>query len=159
FSGEQLLPFICARTVATPVTVTVPNTSLSGTATTRVSGLDSDPVDDQCNAAPKFTLFYQPKALQGGSCTFTTPNTGTSCFQTYDVNNPPAPADIADFTNDRGDTVKSIILVERGTVDRGIYDIVSFYDPTQPSTPQNRQHGWNGKLVWSMGAASGPRRF
>ena len=139
--------------------MTVPNTALSGTATTRVSGLDADPVDDQCNAASKFTLFYQPKALEGGSCTFTTPNSAGSCFQTYDPNNPPADADIANFTNDRGDTVKSIILVERGTVDRGIYDLVTFYDPSQPNTPQNRQRGWNGKLLWSFGAASGPRRF
>ena len=157
FSGEQLLPFICARTTATPVTVTVPNTSLSGTATTKLSGLDSDPVDDQCNAAPKITYFYQPATTT--SCTFTTPNTAGSCFVTYNLASPPAPSDIANFTNDRGDTVKSIIKVERGTVDRGIYDVVSFFDPTQPSTPQNRQHGWNGKLLWSMGAASGPRRF
>ncbi len=159
FSGAQLLPFICARTVATPVIVTVPNTMLSDVATTRVSGLDQDPVDDQCNTASKFSFYYQPKALEGGGCTFTTPNTGSSCFQTYDLGNPPAPADIADFTNDRGDTVKSIIVVERGTVDRGIYELVSFYDPTQPSSPQARQRGWNGKLLWAMGAASGPRRF
>ena len=159
FSGAQLLPFICARTVATPVTVTVPNTALSGTATTRVSGLNADPTDDRCNAASKFTLFYQPKVLEGSSCTFTTPNTAGSCFQTYDPSNPPADADIANFTNDRGDTVRSIILVERGTVDRGIYDLVTFYDPSQPNTPQNRQRGWNGKLLWSFGAASGPRRF
>ena len=159
FSGAQLLPFICARTVATAVTVTVPNTALSGTATTRVSGLDVDPVDDQCDTPSKLTFFYQPKALEGGGCTFTTPNTAGSCFQTYDPANPPADGDIADFTNDRGDTVKSIIVVERGSVDRGIYDLVTFYDPTQPNTPQARQRGWNGKLLWSFGAASGPRRF
>jgi cysteine-rich repeat protein len=159
FSGAQLLPFICARKVATSVVVTVPGTALSGMATTRVSGLDADPVDDQCNAASKLSYYYQPKALEGSSCTFTTPNTSGSCFVTYDPNSPPAPADIANFTNDRGDTVKSIILVTRGTTDRGIYDVVTFYDPTQPSTPQNRQRGWNGKLVWAMGAASGPRRF
>jgi cysteine-rich repeat protein len=159
FSGAQLLPWICARKVATSVVVTVPSTALSGTATTKVSGLDADPVDDQCNAPSKFTFYYQPKALEGGSCTFTTPNVGTSCFQTYDLNSPPAPADIADFTNDAGHTVKSIIVVERGTVDRGIYEIVTFYDPTQPNTPQAPQQGWNGKLLWSFGAASGPRRF
>jgi cysteine-rich repeat protein len=159
FSGAQLLPFICARKVATSVTVTVPGTALSGTATTKVSGLDADPVDDQCNAASKITYFYQPKALEGSTCTFTAPNAGSSCFVTYDVNSPPAPADIANFTNDRGDTVKSIIQVTRGTTDRGLYDIVTFFDPTQPSTPQNRQRGWNGKLLWSMGPSSGPRRF
>ncbi len=159
FSGAQLLPFICARTTATSVVVTVPNTALSGMTTTRVSGLDADPVDDQCNAPSKFSFYYQPKALEGGGCTFTTPNTGSSCFQTYDLNAPPAEADVADFTNDRGDTVKSIIVVERGTVDRGIYELVTFFDPTKPNTPQDRQRGWNGKLLWTFGPASGPRRF
>src|SRR6185503_1869181 len=47
FSGAQLLPWICARKTATSVAVTVPNTTLSGTATTRVSGLNDDPVDNQ----------------------------------------------------------------------------------------------------------------
>ena len=46
-----------------------------------------------------------------------------------------------------------------GTTDRGIYELVTFYDPTQPSTPQNRQHGWNNKLLWTFGPSSGPRRF
>ncbi len=159
FSGAQLLPFICARTTATSVVVTVPGTALSGTATTKVSGLNADPIDDQCNTPSKFSFFYQPKALEGGSCTFTTPNVGSSCFVTYNLASPPAEVDIANFTNDRGETVKSIILVERGTFDRGIYELVTFYDPNQPNAPTDRQHGWNRKLVWAMGAASGPRRF
>lgn len=158
FSGEQLLPWVCARRVATSVLVTVPGTSLSANVTTRVSGLSSDPMDDQCDTPPTLAFFYQPKAKEGTTCTFTT--TGSNpCFQAYDVNNPPLPADIANFTNDRGDTVKSIVVLEKGTIDRGIYQLVTFYDPTQPNTPQAPQRGWNGKLLWNFGASSGVSRF
>jgi len=158
FSGAQLQPWICARRVATPVTVTVPGTSLSSTVTTKVSGLDEDPFDDQCNAPTKYTFYYQPKSKEGSTCTFTI--TGSNpCFQLYDLNNPPARADIADFTNDRGHTVKSIVRLERGTMNRGIYQLVTFYDPTEINAPWSPPKGWNGKLLWNFGAASGVSRF
>jgi len=122
-----------------------------------VSGLDAA-ADADCNAPAKYTYWYQPKAKEGGTCLFT--NTGANpCFQTYDPANPPAAADIADFTNDRGDTVKSIVRLERGTINRTIYDIVSLYDPTKPSAAWSPQQGWNGKLLWIMGASSAVSRF
>src|SRR4029077_10502530 len=40
-----------------------------------------------------------------------------------------------------------------------VYQLVTFYNPNQPSTPQNRQRGWNGKLLWAFGASSGTSRF
>ena len=158
FSGPQLQPWVCATRVATTVTVTVPGTTLSAPTTTRVSGLDSDPVDAKCNAPSKFTYFYQPKALEGSSCTFTT--TGTNpCFVPYDPASPPPSADIASFTNDRGVAVRSIVRVERGTMDRGIYEVVSFFDPATPSSAINPQPGWNGKLLWMFGASASASRY
>ena len=158
FSGPQMQPWICATAVSRPVTVTVPGTSLSATANTRASGLDADPVDAKCNAPAKLTYFYQPKARQGGTCTFTIAGSNR-CFEPYDLAAPPARADIADFTNDRGDTVKSIVRVERGTMNRGIYELVVFNDPTMPNSALAPQKGWNGKLLWMFGASAAASRF
>jgi hypothetical protein len=158
FSGPQLQPWVCATRDATTITVTVPGTTLSAPTTTKVSGLDSDPVDAKCNAPSKFTYFYQPKALEGTSCTFTIAGTNP-CFVPYDPASPPASAAIATFINDRGATVRSIVRVERGTMDRGIYELVSFYDPATPSSAINPQPGWNGKLLWMFGASASGSRY
>src|SRR5260370_4438908 len=158
FSGAQLQPWICARVVPTVVTVTVPGTTLSATATTRASGLDVDPVDEQCNAPTKVSYLYQPKAKEGTACTFTT--TGANpCLVPYDPSNPPVDADIANFRNDRGDTVKSIVRVERGTINRAIYQLATFFNPKQPNAPWAPQKGWNGKLLWAFGAGASASRF
>ena len=85
FSGEQLLPWICARSVATSVTVTVPGTSLSGTTNTKVSGLNDDPVDDQCNTPSKLTYYYQPKAKAAAA---PSPITGATRASDLDLNSP-----------------------------------------------------------------------
>ena len=158
FSGLQMQPWICATKDGREVFVTVPGTNLSAMAASRVSGLDADPVDEKCNAPSKFTYYYQPKAKQGSACTFTL--TGADpCFVPYDLAAPPARADIADFTNDRGDTVKSIVRVERGTLNRGIYELVAFRDPTLPGSAWAPQKGWNGKLLWMFGASAAAHRF
>ncbi len=135
FSGPQMQPWICATVAGATVNVTLPGTSLTSPVVTRISGLDAEATDAKCNAPSKFTFYYQPKAKQGTDCTFTiNPGTVTAplnpCFVAVNPAAPPASADIADFTNDRGVTVKSIVRVERGTMNRGIYEIVSFYDAT-----------------------------
>lgn len=161
--GQQLAPWICAQTVPTPVTVSAPrDSSLTGTATTRASGLSTNPFDGQCNTATDYLYYYQPKATEGTACTFTI--TGANpCFVPYPmINDPasrPADADIADFTNDRGDTVKSLIRVEKGTINRSLYSLVAFYDPAQQSAPWAPQKGWNGKVMWKMGASTSANRF
>src|SRR5688572_16742406 len=158
FSGPQMQPWICATRDGREVLVTVPGTSLSAMAASRVSGLDADPVDEKCNAQSKLSYYYQPKAKEGSACTFTL--TGADpCFVPYDLASPPARADIADFTNDRGDTVKSIVRVERGTMNRGIYELVAFQDPAVPSSAWAPQKGWNGKLLWMFGASAAAHRF
>ena len=161
--GQQLAPWICATTTPTPVTVTAPRDStLSGTANTRASGLSTNPFDEQCNTATDYLYYYQPKATEGTACTFTI--TGANpCFVPYPlIDNPasrPGDDEIANFTNDRGDTVKSLIRVEKGTINRSLYSLVTFYDPAQQSAPWAPQKGWNGKVMWKMGAATSANRF
>lgn len=158
FAGIPIQPWVCATRVATTTTVSQPGTNLSGTATTRVNGLESDPVDADCNAPTKYTYYYQPKAKEGTTCTFTI--TGTNpCLQVYDPNARPADADIADFTNDRGDKVKALLRVELGTMGRGMYQIAAWFDPAKPWTPWEPQKGWNGKVHWKMGASASGNRF
>lgn len=158
FSGPQLQPWICATPNGAPVTVTVPGTSLAAPVNTRVSGLDSGPTDAKCNAPSKFTFYYQPKAREGTSCTFTFSG-ANPCFVPYDPASPPPRDDIANFTNDRGDTVKAILRVERGAINRGIYELVSFFDPAQATSAVAPQKGWNGKLLWMFGASAAASRF
>lgn len=161
--GDQLAPWICARTAVASVTVTAPRDStLSGTANTQVSGLSTDPLDDQCNTPTDFLYYYQPQATEGTACTFTITG-ANACFVPYRVIDDPATrpvdADIADFTNDRGNMVKSLLRLELGTINRSIYKILSFYDPAQPSAAWAPQKGWNGKVMWKMGAATSANRF
>ncbi len=158
FSGAPLQPWVCARPAVTPVVVTVPGTGMTATVNSRASGLVDGPLDDQCNATTRRDFFYQPKDREGGPCVFS--NAGANrCFEPYNVASPPADDAIANFTNDRGDTVKSIIVLERGTVDRAIYQLVTFYDPTKAQAPWAPQRGWNGKLLWRMGASASVSRF
>lgn len=158
FAGIPIQPWVCATRTVTTVPVSQPGTNLSGTATTRANGLDSDPVDADCNAPTKFTYYYQPKAKQGTACTFTI--TGANpCLQAYDPVARPADADIADFTNDRGDRVKALLRVELGTMGRGMYQIATWFDPAKPWTPFEPQKGWNGKVQWKMGPAASGNRF
>jgi len=166
FSGAQLQPWVCARPIATPVVVTVPGTTLSATVNSRASSLADGPITDadfvaengDCNATTQRTFFYQPKDREGGTCVFS--NAGANrCFEPYNPASPPADDLIANFTNDRGETVKSIIVLERGTVNRAMYQLVTFYDPTKAIAPWAPQHGWNGKLLWKMGASASVSRF
>lgn len=164
FAGAQLQPWICATMVAQTVSVigNPGSTPPTATATTRASGLSSDPLDVQCDTPPTYSYYYQPKALEGTSCTFTI--TGASpCFVAFpSLNDPttrPADSAIANFTNDRGDTVKSLIRVERGSINRTIYQLVTFYDPLDANLPWAPPKGWNGKLIWRMGPSASVSRF
>jgi uncharacterized tannase-like protein DUF6351 len=159
FSGAQLQPWICATEVAKTVTVTGNSGSNppTATATTKVSGLGSDPVDDQCNAAPVYTYYYR-KTTAPANCTVGV--TGdAACYTQYDPSARPADSDIANFTNDRGATVKDLIRVERGAINRTIYTLVSMFDPRDANTPWAPPKGWNGKLVWQFGASALESRF
>jgi Tannase-like family of unknown function (DUF6351) len=160
FAGPQLHPWICATKVATPVTVVgnPGSTPATATATTKASGLNDDPADAQCDTPPTYTYFYQPVALQGSSCIFATSG-ANACFTAYDPASRPPDAAIADFTNDRGVTAKSLIRVERGSINRTIYQLVTFYDPLDANAPWAPPKGWNGKLVWQFGPSAAVSRF
>jgi hypothetical protein len=160
FAGPQLQPWICATKVAAPVTVVgnFGSTPPTATATTKASGLNDNPFDDQCDTPPTYTYFYQPIALQGSTCAFTTTG-ATACFTQYDPAARPPDAAIANFTNDRGDTVKSLIRVERGSINRTIYQLVSFFDPLDANTAWAPPKGWNGKLIWQFGPSAAVSRF
>jgi hypothetical protein len=96
---------------------------------------------------------------------FTSTNPPTSanppanpCFKAYNPS-APAPADLAMTTTDAGVTVPYIVRVERGTMNRGIFDIAVLFDPTKPWTAVNPQAQWNGKIYYQFGASTGqPRR-
>jgi hypothetical protein len=55
--------------------------------------------------------------------------------------------------------VKSLIRIERGSINRTIYQILSFFDPLDANTPWDPPKGWNGKLIWQFGPSAAVSRF
>ena len=154
-SGPQPVPFFCA-------TVT-PQAATSTTPATVGSGLTTAAVDAKCNIATEYKLYYRTTtagcsmALPDPSPPATPP--ASPCFKPYDPA-AAAPADIAKTTTDTGLTVPYVVRVERGTMNRGIYDIAVLVDPTKPwTTGVQKQATWNGKVNYLLGASGGqPRR-
>ncbi len=166
--GAQTTPWICA----TPV----PVAAAGNTPMSNASGLSTAATDTQCNIATEFKLWYRTKtpvsvAAGDGGCSFVlpdptptisapTPTTpANSCFQPYVAATTPA-ASVASTTTSAGVTVPYIVRVERGTLNRGIYDIAVLFDPTRPAwTANTPQPQWNGKVVYSYGASTGQPRL
>ena len=165
--GSQLTPWVCA----TPV----PVNESGNTPQSNASGLKTTAVDAQCNIATEFKLFYRTKTpvlvvAGDGGCslvlpdptpTIANPNPTTpanSCFQPYD----PATTStslVASTTTTNGLTVPYVVRVERGTLNRGIYDIAVMFDTTKSWTATAPQAQWNGKVVYSFGASTGTPRL
>ncbi len=156
-AGPQVKPFVCA----TPTEITDGH----GLVLSNASGLSTPASDEQCNIASEARLFYRTS----GPCNPVSnpdpvpgPAPDDACFKPYD---PAAlPADVAMTTTDTGVTMPYIVRVERGTLDRGIYDIAVLFDPSTASvktgwSPTAPQPGWNGKVVYSFGASSGQPRL
>jgi len=162
-SGAQIKPFYCA----TPT----PQVVSGDTPATPASGLSGSP-DVNCNIAAEVKLYYRSTTA---GCTFGLPDpvwnigpTGatvpaaptpstTNCFKPYSVGT--TPADLATTTTDSGVTVPYIVGVERGTLNRGIYDMAVLLDPSKPWSALAPQAGWNGKVYYTFGASTGqPRR-
>jgi hypothetical protein len=139
FSGAQVQPWVCATPTAQEATSTAPATN--------ASGLSSPATDAQCNIPSEDHLFYrtteQCSAGRGGP----------PCFKPYDPS-APMPADVADTTNDQGVKTKFIVRVERGVMNRGIYDMAVLFDPSSAAADRGLA-GWNRKLLWSFGGGSG----
>jgi hypothetical protein len=97
--------------------------------------------DAQCNATTVYSYKYKSSL--------------TGQFAAYDPSHPPA--DVATTTTDQGTTVPYIVRVERGTMNRGIYDVAALYDPGAPWQPWAPQPGWNHKLFIPFGESCAPR--
>ena len=171
YSGAQIKPFYCATTT--------PQVASGGTPATPASGLGTA-ADANCNIAAETKLYYRTTAAplstaNPGGCSLGLPdpvwNIGANattvpaqpappaagCFKPYTVG--VTPADLATTTTDSGATVPFIVRVERGTLNRGIYDIAVLTNPAQPWTAVAPQATWNGKVYYSFGASTGqPRR-
>src|SRR5882672_7337034 len=164
--GSQTTPWICATPAAVP--------QVGDTPASNASGLTTFAIDAQCNIATEFHLFYRTKTPVSvnngadGNCVFvlpdpspttTAPTPAFSCFQPYVPGTTPA-ALVASTTTSAGVTLPYIVRVERGTLNRGIYDIAVLFDPTKPAwTPTAPQPQWNGKLLYTFGASTGQPRL
>lgn len=108
--------------------------------TTQSNGL-GQATDSQCNAPTKTELFYRST------------NPTRTGFPSYNQASPPS--DVATTTTDEGVTVPYIVRRERGTANRGIYDIAVLFDPSQPWEPWAPQEAWNHKIFYIFGASCG----
>lgn len=152
-SGPQIQPWVCATPVAQAEAGTTPSSNSSG--------LSTSAVDSQCNIKTEFKLYYKTTAA---GCSFGLPDpippavaAANACFKPYD---PTAakPADLATTTTDANVTVPYIIRVERGTMNRGIYDLAVLFDPSKDWKPYAPQSAWNGKVLYTFGASTGQPR-
>lgn len=151
--GSQAQPWVCATPSPVPANGNTPASNASGLSTTAV--------DAQCNIATEFKLFYHTTTA---GCSTALPDPSppaaqptNNCFKPYTVGL--TPPDLATTTTTDGLTVPYIVRVERGTLNRGIYDIVVLFDPSKPWTPLAPQPQWNGKVVYSYGASTGQPRL
>src|SRR5262245_46034826 len=166
-SGPQITPFFCA----TPV----PQGATAASPTTNASGLSTPAIDAQCNIATEFKLYYRTTSPCVNVLPDPSPNTSNflnptpptsvtqptnACFKTYDPASPPPATEVATTTTDTGLTVPYIVRVERGTMNRGIYDIAVLFNPSTPWTSGAApQAQWNGKILYQFGVSTGqPRR-
>lgn len=152
--GSQTTPWICAT--PTPVAES------GNTPASNASGLPTFAVDAQCNIAIDYKLFYRT-TTPGCSSALPDPSPPTpaptnNCFKPYNPASPP-PADLAMTTTTTGLTVPYIVRVERGTINRGIYDIAVLFDPAKPWSALAPQPQWNGKVVYTFGASTGQPRL
>src|SRR5882724_5976697 len=151
--GSQTTPWICAT--PTPVAES------GNTPASNASGLSTFAVDAQCNIATEYKLFYRTTTAGCSSAlpdpSPPSPAPTNNCFKPYTPGS--APADLAMTTTTTGLTVPYIVRVERGTINRGIYDIAVLFDPSQPWSALAPQPQWNGKVVYSFGASTGQPRL
>ena len=153
YSGAQILPWVCATPTA--------QAASGNTAATNASGLSTTATDGQCNIATEYKLWYRTTTA-GCNAALPDPNPPAAaptnpCFKPYTMGT--TPADLATTTSDNGSTVPYIVRVERGTVNRGIFDIAVLYNPALPWTATTPQPQWNGKVIYTFGASTGqPRR-
>src|SRR5436309_5257043 len=151
--GSQTTPWICAT--PTPVAES------GNTPASNASGLTTFAFDAQCNITTEYKLFYRTTTV-GCSTALPDPSPPNSppanmCFKPYTPGS--APADLATTTTTAGLTVPYIVRVERGTINRGIYDIAVRFDTARQWSALSPQPQWNGKVVYTFGASTGQPRL
>ena len=151
--STQTQPWICA----TPA----PVAAVGSTPGSNASGLSTTAVDAQCNIATETRFFYRTTTA---GCSSALPDPSppaappiNNCFKPYTPGI--TPADLAMTTTSDGLTVPYIVRVERGTLNRGIYDIAVLFDPSKPWTALAPQAQWNGKVLHSFGASTSQPRL
>ncbi|MBC5783617.1 hypothetical protein H8N03_11730 [Ramlibacter sp. USB13] len=168
YSGAQVKPFYCA----TPT----PQPASGSTPATNGSGLSGQP-DANCNIPTETKLYYRTTTASSGTgaCSLAIPDpawnsdgvNGTipaqpaapanPCWKPYTAGT--TPADMATITTENGRTLPFVVRLERGTMNRGIYDIAVLFDPAKEWKSTAPQAQWNGKVYYSFGASTGqPRR-
>ena len=148
FSGPQIQPWVCATPEAHP--------GDDDTPFTVASGLGSIATDAQCNIAAEIKHYYRTTERCGRDPK--DPRRFIPCFKPYD---PQAerPADLAETSNQQGESVPYVVRVERGTINRGIYDIAVLDEPGSAWGPFHHSATWNRALVHQFGGGTGrPRR-
>src|SRR5436190_16279122 len=151
--GSQTQPWVCATPTPVPESGNTPASNASGLSTTAF--------DAQCNIATEYKLFYR---TTNTPCSTALPDPSppappptNNCSKPYTPGS--APADLAMTTTTAGLTVPYIVRVERGTINRGIYDIAVLFDPARPWSALAPQPQWNGKVVYTFGASTGQPRL
>jgi hypothetical protein len=157
FSGPQLQPWVCATVAGSTVNVNVPGTALSSPVVTRISGLEADAVDAKCNApssSPTTTSRRRSRGLRAPSrspaptpASSLQPGLAAGAQQRRRLHQRP--------WRDRQEPAAG----RARTMNRGIYELVTFFDPAQPSNALSPQKGWNGKLLWMFGASAAVHRL
>ena len=148
FSGPQIQPWICTTPVA--------HTGDADTPFTSASGLSGNATDEQCNITSEVKHYYRTTEQCGRNPQ--NPRQFTPCFKPYDLL-AERPNDLAVASNQQGESIPYIVRVERGTINRGIYDIAVLDDPGSSWGPFQQSSTWNGALVHLFGGSTGtPRR-
>ncbi|HSV36467.1 MAG TPA: DUF6351 family protein [Ramlibacter sp.] len=149
-AGPHLMPYVCATRVAQAATPT--------TAATNASGFSTEATDANCNIAAETYFFYRTTTT---ACSMANPfptAAANACFKPYTVADP-APADLATTTTEAGARVPYIVRLERGVINRGIYEIAVLFDPAKPWTNGLAPQGtWTGKVEFLFGGSSGQAR-
>jgi Tannase-like family of unknown function (DUF6351) len=94
------------------------------------------PATDAACSAPT-QVVYRYRTTAGTFAVLADPNT--------------RPTDLAQTTTIDGRTVDYIVRLERGTIDRAVYEIATLFDPAAPPSPFTAEPGWNERLVYTFG--------
>ncbi|MHA2500926.1 MAG: DUF6351 family protein, partial [Candidatus Hodarchaeales archaeon] len=95
------------------------------------------PLDEDCSAVTDVEYYYM--------------STDSNSFEIL-TDPTERPDDLAQTVTIEGKTVDYIVRVERGTINRAVYEIAILDDPSKLGPdPWTREHGWNKRLIYIFG--------